>query len=69
MRSVFFCGYPIEDVKGFRSSEAVTARCVVYWKVYDDVEQARRILTAMISAGVYCGADPCWGIRFYRLLV
>ena len=38
-----FLGYPIEDVKGFRKFGGSGCKMCGYWKVYDDVEQARRI--------------------------
>ena len=38
-----FLGYPIEDVKGFRKFGGSDCKMCGYWKVYDDVEQARRI--------------------------
>ena len=37
-----FLGYPVEDVKGFRKFGGSDCKMCGYWKVYDDVEQARR---------------------------
>ena len=38
-----FLGYPIEDVKGFRKFGGSGCKMCGYWKVYDNVEQARRV--------------------------
>lgn len=37
-----FLGYPPEDVMGFISSGAKGAKCVGTWKVYSDVESAKK---------------------------
>lgn len=37
-----FLGYPLGDVVGFIRNEGKDYRCIGYWKVYSDVEQARR---------------------------
>ena len=55
-----FLGYPIEDVKGFRKFGGSDCKMCGYWKVYDDVEQARRIFDSYDKCQrVYCSADPC----------
>ena len=41
---VLFLGYPPENVAGF-IGERGAAKCVGCWKVYGDVEQARRLFT------------------------
>ena len=56
-----FLGFPPEDVCGFINNEARDCKCVGYWKVYGDVEQARAAfrlydelkmaLTTMLAAG------------------
>lgn len=38
-----FLGYPIEDVKGFRKFGGSGCKMCGYWKVYDNVEQARMV--------------------------
>ncbi len=37
-----FLGYPLADVQGFISHQGKNYRCIGYWKVYSDVEGARR---------------------------
>ncbi len=37
-----FLGYPCEDVRGFIENRAECAKCVGCWKVYGDVEKAKR---------------------------
>ena len=37
-----FLGYPPEDVCGFIENKAACAQCVGCWKVYGDVESAKR---------------------------
>ncbi len=37
-----FLGYPPEDVKGFIEHHSKDCKCVGYWKVYGDVEEAER---------------------------
>lgn len=38
-----FLGYPIEDVKGFIKHRGSFSKCTGLWKVYGDVERAKRI--------------------------
>ncbi|WP_053985727.1 DUF3793 family protein [Niameybacter massiliensis] len=37
-----FLGYPIEDVKGFIENKGKNCKCVGYWKVYFDEQEAQR---------------------------
>ena len=37
-----FLGYPPEDVRGYIENRALHCKCVGCWKVYGDVESARR---------------------------
>lgn len=37
-----FLGYPPEDVQGFIENKAGNFKCIGYWKVYGDVEQAQK---------------------------
>lgn len=37
-----FLGYPPEDVYGFIKNRACNCKCVGYWKVYGDVEAAKK---------------------------
>ena len=38
-----FLGYPLEDVIGFRQNKGSDCKLCGYWKVYGDVENARRM--------------------------
>ncbi len=40
-----FLGYPPEDVRGFIKNGASDFKCVGCWKVYGDVEAARKLFT------------------------
>ncbi|MBR2549908.1 MAG: DUF3793 family protein [Clostridiales bacterium] len=37
-----FLGYPSEDVRGFIENHACGSKCIGCWKVYGDVDQARK---------------------------
>lgn len=37
-----FLGYPLADVKGFIEHEGKECSCIGYWKVYSDVERAKK---------------------------
>ena len=52
-----FLGYPPEDVQGFIENKAKRAKCVGTWKVYGDVEKAKRRFAAYQKCTrVYCEA-------------
>ncbi len=38
-----FLGYPLEDVRGFIRHQGKNCSCTGYWKVYSDVERAKRM--------------------------
>lgn len=40
-----FLGYPIEDVVGFRKNKGSGCKMCGYWKVYGDIENAKRQFT------------------------
>lgn len=46
---VFF-GYPLEDVRGFIRHQGKNSSCIGYWKVYSDVERAKRMFRAYDEA-------------------
>lgn len=37
-----FLGYPPEDVKGFIVNKSKASKCVGYWKVYGDINKAKK---------------------------
>ena len=37
-----FLGYPVEDVRGFIDNKAKDYKCVGYWKVYGDINEAKK---------------------------
>jgi hypothetical protein len=37
-----FLGYPVEDVRGFIDNKAKGYKCVGYWKVYGDINEAKK---------------------------
>lgn len=41
-----FLGYPLADIKGFIENKGQNCKCSGYWKVYDDVEHAKRLFDA-----------------------
>lgn len=64
-----FLGYPIEDVKGFRKFGGSGCKMCGYWKVYDNVEQARRVFDSYDKCRELRRRRSVRGIRFCRLLV
>lgn len=53
-----FLGYPPEDVSGFIENKACGHKCVGCWKVYGDVEAARKTFAKYKKCtNVYC---DCW---------
>lgn len=50
-----FLGYPPEDVRGFMENRAEGCKCVGCWKVYGDVEAAKKAFARYKKCtGVYC---------------
>ena len=45
-----FLGYPIEDVRGFIENDGKNCLCCGYWKVYSDIQKARRIFQSFDKA-------------------
>lgn len=41
-----FLGYPLADIQGFIKNKGKNCKCSGYWKVYDDVEHAKRLFDA-----------------------
>ncbi|MCD7981842.1 MAG: DUF3793 family protein [Clostridiales bacterium] len=54
-----FLGYPLEDVRGFIRHRGKGCRCTGYWKVYSDVEGAKRMFR------VYDEAKACAVNEFF----
>ncbi len=51
----FFLGYPPEDVCGFIEQKAANYKCVGYWKVYGDAEQAQKTFEKFKKCtDIYC---------------
>ncbi|MCR5723681.1 MAG: DUF3793 family protein [Treponema sp.] len=49
-----FLGYPLEDVIGFESRQAAGSVYSGFWKVYGDVESARRTMNRYKSCSEFC---------------
>ena len=50
-----FLGYPSEDVRGFIENHACGSKCIGCWKVYGDVDQARkRFALYNKCTSIYC---------------
>ncbi len=53
-----FIGYPPEDIRGFIENKAMNFKCAGCWKVYGDVDAARRCFAKYDKCtAVYC---RCW---------
>ena len=64
-----FLGYPPEDVKGFIENRADNFKCVGCWKVYGDVEKAKKIFEKYKKCtDVYC-AQYAKGSNISKLTV
>lgn len=64
-----FLGYPPEDVRGFMDNKACDCKCVGCWKVYGDLESAKKKFAQYKKCTrVYC---DCWqkGSNIERLTV
>ena len=50
-----FLGYPSEDVRGFIENRACDSKCIGCWKVYGDVDEAkRRFAIYNKCTSIYC---------------
>lgn len=49
-----FLGYPLEDVIGFETQQATGSAYSGFWKVYGDVESARRTMNLYKSCSALC---------------
>ncbi len=57
-----FLDYPIEDVRGYIKNQGKCSRCIGCWKVYGDVESAKRRLQSYKKCcDIFCKslADGC----------
>lgn len=64
-----FLGYPPEDVSGFITHHARCYKCVGCWKVYGDVEAARKIFAQYEACTrIYCQRWAC-GVSLEHLAV
>jgi hypothetical protein len=56
-----FLGYPVEDVRGFVAHKGRNYKLCGYWKVYGDVEKAKKCFRRYDACREYCRAllpDP-----------
>lgn len=50
-----FLGYPLEDVKGFQKYKGTESKLCGYWKVYGDVESAKRTFASFDRCREFIG--------------
>ena len=63
-----FLGYPIEDVKGFRKFGGSDCKLCGYWKVYDNVEQARMIFDSYDRCREFTAAQIRQGYSILQVI-
>ena len=64
-----FLGYPPEDVRGFIEHQAKNCKCTGCWKVYGDVDQARKLFERYRRCTDICCAQLERGKSIERLTV
>ena len=64
-----FLGYPPEDVRGFIEHQAKNCKCTGCWKVYGDVDQARKLFERYRRCTDICCAQLESGKSIERLTV
>lgn len=63
-----FLGYPLEDVEGFQKYGGNGCKMCGYWKVYGDVEKAKKLFMQFDKCREFICNQLCAGYNIYQIL-